>query len=267
MDITITTKYDVADLLQAHGIELTSIDGIIFSHWHFDHVGDATRFPTTARLIVGPGFKSTVLPGFPADRDSMICGNAFEHRDIYEATFTQSDLSIASLPAVDWFDDGSFYLLHTPGHAVGHMSALARTSAGSLSESDDSFVFLAGDVCHHAGELRPHTGCPLPQVLPAIGATDDKFKSSSEYLDIHPENSKTRPFYRPSCGGFNFDAVQMQKTVEKVARIDADSRVFIVLAHDHWLLSIIDHFPEVLNDWKAGEWAARSRWRFLQDFR
>lgn len=266
MNIEVSTEYDVAYLLQAHGVELASIDGIIFSHWHFDHVGDATRFPETTRIIVGPGFKSNCLPGFPADADSLLCGDAFENRELHEVDFSQLELFIASFPAIDWFDDGSFYLLHTPGHAVGHVSALARTSCGSAPGLDDVFVLLAGDVCHHAGELRPHAGHPLPVAISEFSNEGDRYKSSSEYLEIHPEHSTSQPFYRPACGGFNMDAKQMQRTVEKVALLDADPRVFVMLAHDHWSLSVINQFPGTINCWKEAGWAERSRWRFLQDF-
>lgn len=266
MNIDITTTSDVADLLQAHGIELASIDGIIFSHWHFDHVGDATRFPNTTRIIVGPGFKSLCLPGYPTDGKSLICGDAFEGRDVHEVDFTRSNLSIASLPAIDWFGDGSFYILQTPGHAVGHISALARTTAGSKQASDDSFVLLAGDVCHHLGELRPHVGHPLPTSIPEFSSRNDSYKSFPEYLNIHPEHSSCCPFYQPSPGGFNLDVNQMRETIRQVALLDADPRIFIMLAHDHWLLSVIDMFPKEVNGWKNAGWAERSRWRFLQDF-
>lgn len=266
MDITISTEHDVADMLQAKGVEVKSIDSVFFSHWHFDHVGDATRFPGTTRIVVGPGFKSNFLPGYPSDRNSMICGDGLDDQRVQELGFSESSLSIASMPAIDWFGDGSFYLLSTPGHAVGHISALARTTSGTAPGSESSFVFLAGDVCHHTGELRPHPGHPLPETLPCFGDTKDKFKSTSEYLTIHPEHSADRPFYRPSCGGFNLDSEQMQETLEKVALLDADSRVFTMLAHDHWLLSVVDHFPETVNTWKETGWAERSRWRFLQDF-
>lgn len=257
MGITIVTSHDVADRLQAHEVDLASINGIIFSHCHFDHIGDATRFPQAVRIIAGPGFKSVALPGYPADLDSMVCGDAFENRDVHEVDFSRSDLSIASLPAIDWFGDGSFYLLHTPGHAIGHVSALARTTSKSPSGLDDTFVLLAGDVCHHSGELRPHAGHPLPATFSGDSG-NDKYKPVTEYLSIHPKHSSTCPFYLPSHGGFNMDAEQMQESARKVALLDADCRVFVILAHDHWLLSLVDQFPNAINVWKDAGWAEKS---------
>jgi glyoxylase-like metal-dependent hydrolase (beta-lactamase superfamily II) len=42
------------------------------SHWHFDHVGDPSQFPSSTDLIVGPGFKDAFLPGYPAVSDSPV---------------------------------------------------------------------------------------------------------------------------------------------------------------------------------------------------
>jgi hypothetical protein len=42
------------------------------SHWHWDHIGDPSRFPSSTELIVGPGFKAEFLPGYPARPDAPI---------------------------------------------------------------------------------------------------------------------------------------------------------------------------------------------------
>lgn len=267
MNISIMPKHDVADTLESHAIDLASIHGIIFSHWHFDHVGDATRFPKSSRLIVGPGFKKACLPGYPTNPDSQLCEDGFEGRDLEELEFEASDLRISGLRALDWFGDGSFYLLNTPGHAVGHISALARaTSAGLNTSSDDTFIFLAGDVCHHAGELRPHEALPLPVTLTTPSQSKDRYKHMQEYRNLHPYRCTDKPFYQPSSGGFNLDAEMMKRTADKVAAFDADPRVFVMLAHDHWLLDVIEPFPEWANEWKERDWDTKARWRFLQDF-
>ena len=44
--------------------------------------------------------------------------------------------------AIDFFGDGSFYLVDSPGHLAGHLGAAARVA-------HDSFVFIAGDTCHN----------------------------------------------------------------------------------------------------------------------
>jgi glyoxylase-like metal-dependent hydrolase (beta-lactamase superfamily II) len=48
------------------------VDTVIWSHHHWDHVGDMTHFPSDTDLIVGPGFKKEYMPGYPTDPDGWI---------------------------------------------------------------------------------------------------------------------------------------------------------------------------------------------------
>jgi len=58
----------------------------------------------------------------------------------------KSDFKIGKFNAFDYFGDGSFYLLDVPGHAIGHICGLVRTTPGS-------FLLLGADSCHFAGTL------------------------------------------------------------------------------------------------------------------
>lgn len=69
-------------------------------------------------------------------------------------------LKIGRMRAHDYFGDGSFYLLDTPGHSVGHLSAVVRTST-----RPDTFVILGADAIHETGELRPSQYLPIPETL------------------------------------------------------------------------------------------------------
>ena len=42
------------------------------SHWHFDHIGDMSKFPGSVDIVVGPGFKENLLPGYPSNPDSAL---------------------------------------------------------------------------------------------------------------------------------------------------------------------------------------------------
>jgi glyoxylase-like metal-dependent hydrolase (beta-lactamase superfamily II) len=44
----------------------------VCSHWHFDHIGDMSKFPTSVNIVVGPGFKENLLPGFPLNPESAL---------------------------------------------------------------------------------------------------------------------------------------------------------------------------------------------------
>jgi hypothetical protein len=42
------------------------------SHWHWDHIGDPTTFPSTTEIVVGPGFQEEFSPYYPEKQDSPI---------------------------------------------------------------------------------------------------------------------------------------------------------------------------------------------------
>jgi hypothetical protein len=67
------------------------------------------------------------------------------------------NFKIGKFYALDYFRDGSFYLLDVPGHAIGHMCGFARATA-------TTFVLLGADACHFAGSLRPSPYIPYQRL-------------------------------------------------------------------------------------------------------
>lgn len=153
--MTISAECNVSDIL---GEKTSEIDAIIWSHHHFDHIGDPSPFPPSTKLVVGQGFKNEFLPGYPANPDSWIKEIDYAGRELIEVDFTRAGLRLGQYDALDYFGDGSFYLLDCPGHTVAHMMGLARTTP-------DSFVLMAADCCHHGGEFRPNQYQPLPDSI------------------------------------------------------------------------------------------------------
>ncbi|PVH95102.1 Metallo-hydrolase/oxidoreductase [Periconia macrospinosa] len=135
--INIEESTQVDTVLADHGIDLSNIDSIVWSHAHIDHTGDPSIFPPTTELVVGPGFKKAYMPGFPTNRQSIVLDSAFQGRHVREIDFRGS-ISIGGFRAMDFFSDGSLWLLETPGHTEHHLSALCRTT-------EDSFVLMGGD--------------------------------------------------------------------------------------------------------------------------
>lgn len=133
---------DAAESLIKGGISPSEIRTVCLSHCHFDHVGDTRPF-TNSTFILGGGSKEHFQPGYPADPNSPFAS------DLLPPSRTEF-LSSTDWPplgpfphALDFYSDGSLYIIDSPGHLTGHINILARTS------SDGAWIYLAGDSAHH----------------------------------------------------------------------------------------------------------------------
>ena len=270
----ISVPSDVSEILTANGTPLDSINAIVWSHVHWDHTGDPSNFPHSTSIIVGPGFKKEFLPPYPDREDSVVDKRTIENREMIELDFDKAPAQrIGPYKAIDYFGDESFYFLDTPGHTVAHICALARTTGG---EEDSTFIFMGGDIAHHAGEFRPSATLPLPEKIvpdprqPAFHPTSaESFCPGSLFLPLHPasqskeEDPHTQPFYKTTGAT---DEKLAQATLDQLPKYDGNTNVLTVVAHDATLMSICKFFPEKANDWKKQGWREQGLWRFLTDF-
>ena len=260
------TEKDVREILEEDGVDLDDIEGIIWSHFHWDHIGDPSRFGTNTAIIVGPGFKEKFTPGYPANPAASIRESDYEGRELREIAFSQG-IKIGNFDAFDYFGDGSFYILDSPGHTTGHICALAR-----VTTSPDSYIFMGGDSCHHGGEFRPSKYLPLPaSILPnPLDLKGVHPCPGAAFSGILRHGDTRRPFYDvvrynvPSTSGYDPDVAE--ETIRKVMEADARPDVLVVMAHDESLLDVVDFFPKYANDFREKGWVEKGRWLFLKDF-
>ncbi|KIW92958.1 uncharacterized protein Z519_06807 [Cladophialophora bantiana CBS 173.52] len=259
----ITADRSVADIIEDAGVPRESINSIIWSHHHWDHIGDPTTFPPSTELVVGPGFVEEYLPGWPTNETSFLRDADIKGRKVREISFDES-LVFGNLRAYDFFGDGSFYLLDTPGHSVGHLSGLVRTT-----KNPDTFIFMGGDLCHHAGEVRPSKYKPLPnEIAPEILPTFLRQVCPGAVLEellTSRSREADQSFFDPRLGS---DIPEAIRTIGKVQEADANENVLFLYAHDTSLLDgMVDLFPQAANNWKKNGWRAKLYWHFLGDFR
>lgn len=170
--------------------------------------------------------------------------------------------------AFDFFGDGSFYILDCPGHMVGHIGGLARASSSDRSEN--TFIFMGADTCHHGGEFRPTEYVPLPDEV-TLGAllshshTDTRICPGSLFEKVM---STTKPAY--GVGEvLSHDIAKAREAIRQLQLFDAAENVWVVIAHDPALLEAetgVELFPASTNDWKKQQLDVTTGWRFWKDF-
>jgi glyoxylase-like metal-dependent hydrolase (beta-lactamase superfamily II) len=165
-----------ADILIQHGNDTQQpkhIKAVIFSHMHFDHVGDGAKAGFhDAELWIGPTSCTYARPGYPINPRAPTLSDTLPvdgtrkiveayisddmYRDAGDARagkvnegMAQGKYAGVDLKKPDWmglgaFDraydvwgDGSAWLVDAPGHSSGHWGMLIRTTGPSSSSSSE----------------------------------------------------------------------------------------------------------------------------------
>ena len=218
-------------------------------------------------MIVGPSFKDRFVPGYPTVPDSSVHEGAWEGRNLREIDFKTEGrgLTIGRYNAFDFYDDGSFYLIDSPGHATGHICGLARTSA-----DPPEFIIMGGDIAHHGGEFRPTKWLPIPDDIQPSPLVAPYSRSApvcpgSVFEAIHPNPGSNEPYMQPK-GPIHDDTEGVIVSLEKFTEFDAQDNIFAMIAHDGSLLDVVDFYPKPANEWRKKGWKEQGKWRFLRDF-
>lgn len=266
-DWNVSVKTGVREQLEQHGVDVNAIEGIVWSHHHWDHTGDPSTFPPSTSIIVGPGFIDAFTPGYPADPKATILENDYAGREWISMNFGESEegfVRLGHFNAIDYFKDGSFYLLDAPGHTATHMCGLAR-----VTKEPSTFIFMGADACHHGGEFRPSIHVPLPSSISPHPLNKAKMVCPGAlFEEFLRDGDKTKPFFavKKGEGSVAYDAAEAERTIAKISEADGDENVLVVIAHDATLLDIVDFFPKYANNFKSKGWKSQGRWEFLKDF-
>ena len=133
---TLTVRRSLVDQLAQINVRPADIGTIGISHWHFDHTGQAGRFPQ-ARLLMGRGDIELLRRTPPVDPDSV---RAMAHWLTGTGRLEPIDGDH------DVFGDGRVVMLDLPGHTPGHYALLVRLASGP--------VLLSGDLYHFTEQVE-----------------------------------------------------------------------------------------------------------------
>lgn len=178
----IEVEKDVSDGLTTLGLDpKTDIDTVIFSHLHYDHIGDPKIFGPSTKYIIGPTASSLITgpKSYPSDPHAHFDSNLLP-RDRTRELPPGSDGTFwkpfGPFPAVhDYFQDGSLFVIDAPGHLAGHVNLLVRIGL-------EEWIYLAGDSCHDVrilkGEMEtsfyPDPASSIEGVLKCAHADNEK---------------------------------------------------------------------------------------------
>ncbi|EJT50368.1 hypothetical protein A1Q1_00346 [Trichosporon asahii var. asahii CBS 2479] len=236
----------VPEVLKDHGVDAKDVETVILSHVHFDHIGDIGQFPTSTKLIVGPGTAKAALPGYPTYKDSSVLDSDLpfgSEREVEELGKDTKWVRCGSFPeAVDYFGDGSLYILNAYGHMVGHIAALVRTST-----DPDTYMLLAGDSAHVRGLYSCCAGCKHPSfragLYPASAGLSPQEQARGGLLAIH------------------YDLPAAYLNMARMGRMEEEDNVCVILAHDLEWKKILDR-EQGGEDWEwveVGDWKKKGR--------
>jgi glyoxylase-like metal-dependent hydrolase (beta-lactamase superfamily II) len=158
---------------------------VFTSHLHWDHIGDPAPF-TSADIVLGADAKSVLATNvYPANTQGQILQFPADSKVTFiDFVSTDSPSQIVSpFPnfdrALDFFGDGTLYLVDAPGHFEGHIAALVRISPGT-------FVFLGGDTCHNRQCYTPGTRLTSARIhhdVEKARKTIEKLKAMNDTMD------------------------------------------------------------------------------------
>lgn len=113
--------------------------GVFFTHLHLDHVLGMPDVPATTPLYTGPGETT------PTSFQNAFLRSTYAKLFAGQQPTTELDVSAGVTigqvqKAIDFFGDGSLWVIASPGHTPGSLAFVANTSKGP--------VLFTGDTCH-----------------------------------------------------------------------------------------------------------------------
>lgn len=127
--IHMTVPFRLLDQLKTLRLAPADVTYLAFSHFHFDHTGNADLFRSSAWILNKAELDWALLNPTPDSVDP----NSFSSYKFSKTKIIDGDFDV--------FDDGSVRILQTPGHTPGHQSL-------EIQLKKSGTVILSGDLYH-----------------------------------------------------------------------------------------------------------------------
>jgi N-acyl homoserine lactone hydrolase len=138
-NIEMTAEQAASAQLRARGIEPSQVKVVVMTHLHIDHASAIAEFPDSTFLVSSAEWAAASEQGQFHGYVKRQFDHGFDWRVLdFEARDAESFSGFAR--SYDLFGDGSVRTVYTPGHTLGHMSVVLRTSRGE--------VLVAGDAIY-----------------------------------------------------------------------------------------------------------------------
>ncbi|KAJ7097367.1 hypothetical protein C8R44DRAFT_989069 [Mycena epipterygia] len=199
---------------------------------------------------------------FPENPNATLQASDFAGHNITKLDFSATNLTFSGLKAIDYFGDGSFYLLDTP--------APTRSYKRPRACYTDHIRLFGWRYVSSRWTSPPAASVPGEFSLPRASVGEDQEGRLHRLLLVPRVGmfdllSRAQQFFSISDipGSFYADPVTSQISLEKLATFDANPNFFVIAAHDLSLVSSLPYFPASLNGWKASNLKASTVWNFV----
>ena len=123
--------------LRERGIEASAVKFVLMTHLHVDHASAISEFPDSTFVVSAAEWAAASEHGQFHGYVKRQFDHGFDYRLLdFEGPDAESFSGFAR--SFDLFGDGTVRAVYTPGHTLGHMSIVLRTTRGEVLVAADA---------------------------------------------------------------------------------------------------------------------------------